>query len=144
MTELRNVSLTYGGKNVGYGYTVENNFISVFDSDFIENYKDLAKAGLVLGFEIKVISNPAIPLTPEGDVVPLTPEEIDNRTLYHKGTDETMPLHKKVRQHYNVLMEIMNEILPDGRAKSVCMTELEDSEMWANKAVAELAPIVRE
>lgn len=74
----------------------------------------------------------------------LPQEEIDNRTLFHKGTDETMPSHKIVRQKYNDLMTAMNLLLPDGRAKSVCLTQLEDSEMWANKAVAELAPIVRE
>ena len=76
--------------------------------------------------------------------MPLTPDEIANRTMFHKGTEVTGPLHAQVRAKFHMIMEQLNDILPDGRAKSICMTQLEDSEMWANKAVAELAPLVGE
>ena len=71
-------------------------------------------------------------------------DDIDNRTLYHKGTENTMPLHKIVRAAANELMTLMASTLPEGRAKSVAFTKIEEFEMWAIKAVCELDPIVRE
>lgn len=71
----------------------------------------------------------------------LTPEEIANRFGYHKGTEVTAPQHQTVRQAYAGLALVLSELLPEGRAKSVALTQLEDSAMWANKAVAEQAPL---
>lgn len=71
-------------------------------------------------------------------------EEIKNRFGFHKGTDVTMPKHQIVRESFKELSTILDETLPDGRAKSVAFTKLEEASMWANKAVAELAPVVTE
>lgn len=71
----------------------------------------------------------------------LTPQDIANRFGYHKGTDVTVPQHQTVRQAYAGLALVLSKLLPEGRAKSVALTQLEDSAMWANKAVAEQAPL---
>lgn len=78
----------------------------------------------------------------------LTPEEIENRVGFHKATVEganaTLPKHAHLRRLFKQIMTELNDVLPDGRAKSVAMTELEDASMWSHKSVAELAPLVSE
>lgn len=78
----------------------------------------------------------------------LTSEEIENRVGFHKATVEganaTLPKHAHLRRLFKQVMTELNQVLPDGRAKSVAMIQLEDSSMWSHKAVAELAPLVSE
>lgn len=78
----------------------------------------------------------------------LTPEEIEHRFGFHKATLEganaTLPKHRNLRLEFRKFAEMLEEVLPDGRAKSVAMTELETTSMWAHKAVAELAPALEE
>lgn len=78
------------------------------------------------------------------DIHALDKEEIAKRFGYHKGTDETIPKHTVVRESFKELASILTEVLPPGRARQVAFTELENASMWANKAVAELAPVVEE
>jgi len=73
--------------------------------------------------------------------MPLGPDDIRRRFGYHKGTEVTIPLHERVREAYIILAEYLDGILPDGRAKSTAMTNLQQSSMWANFGVAELAPL---
>lgn len=78
----------------------------------------------------------------------LSVEDIENRVGFHKATIEganaTLPKHSQLRRLFKQVMTELNEILPDGRAKTVAMTQLEDCSMWSHKAVAELAPLVPE
>lgn len=78
----------------------------------------------------------------------LGPEEIEHRFGFHKATTEgenaTLPKHRDTRLKYREFAEFLDEVLPDGRAKSVAMTKLEDASMWSHKAIAELAPAIRE
>ena len=144
MTDLNNVPIYYDGKIVGNASSSGDYFTIHWDEDFFENFKALVLVGLVRGLAVRPISETAIPLTPQGEVMPLTNDEILNRTGYHKATETTGPMHTHIRKLYLDLMVELNQFLPDGRAKSVCLTQLEDSEMWANKAVAELAPLADE
>ncbi|MGP6175448.1 Acb2/Tad1 domain-containing protein [Corynebacterium sp. A21] len=74
--------------------------------------------------------------------------EIENRFGFHKATIEgdnaTLPKHRDVRIEFREFAEFLDNILPDGRAKSVAFTELENASMWAHKAIAETAPAVHE
>ena len=78
----------------------------------------------------------------------LGPEEIEHRFGFHKATTEgenaTLPKHRDTRLKFREFAEWLDEVLPDGRAKSVAMTKLEDASMWSHKAIAELAPSIRE
>lgn len=67
--------------------------------------------------------------------------DLVERFGYHKATDKTGPIHQDIRGHFLEMAMWLNDTLPEGRAKSMAMTELESASMWANKAVAELAPI---
>ncbi len=74
--------------------------------------------------------------------------EIEHRFGFHKATIEgenaTLPKHTRVRKEFKIFAEILDNILPDGRAKSVMFTELENASMWAHKSIAELAPSLEE
>lgn len=75
-------------------------------------------------------------------------EDIEHRFGFHKATIEgenaTLPLHRDTRLLFRNFAETLDAILPNGRAKSVAFTELETASMWAHKAIAELAPAIRE
>lgn len=74
----------------------------------------------------------------------LSASEIQNRFGYHKGMESTIPCHREVRRKFMEVAEFLDALLPQGRAKSVTMTELETTSMWAHKAIAEMAPVVPE
>lgn len=75
----------------------------------------------------------------------LGPDEIEHRFGFHKGTIEgpnaTAPRHANLRVEFRKFAEMLDEVLPDGRAKSVAFTELENASMWAHKSIAETAPL---
>lgn len=75
-------------------------------------------------------------------------EEIEHRFGFHKATTEgdnaTLPRHRELRLKYREFAEMLDEVLPEGRAKSVAMTELENASMWSHKSIAEQAPAVTE
>ena len=75
-------------------------------------------------------------------------EEIQNRFGFHKATVEgpnaTLPKHRDTRLKFREFAEWLDETVPDGRAKSVMFTKLEDASMWAHKSLAEGAPLVKE
>lgn len=75
-------------------------------------------------------------------------EEIEHRFGFHKATVEgenaTLPKHRDTRLKFREFAEWLDEVLPEGRAKAVAFTELENASMWSHKAIAETAPVVRE
>lgn len=75
-------------------------------------------------------------------------EEIENRFGFHKATVEgdgaTKPKHADIRVAFRDFAEYLDDVLPDGRYKSLVFTELEVASMWSHKAVAETAPLISE
>lgn len=75
-------------------------------------------------------------------------EEIKNRFGFHKGTIEgdnaTVPKHAELRSIFVQMAKLLDERLPDGRAKSVAFTELQNASMWSHFAIAEGAPLINE
>lgn len=80
--------------------------------------------------------------------MPLGKQEIEHRFGFHKATIEgpeaTLPKHRDVRLEFRSFAEFLDSVLPEGRAKSVAFTELENASMWAHKSIAETAPAVKE
>lgn len=78
----------------------------------------------------------------------LGPKEIENRFGFHKGTIEgpeaTAPKHRELRRQFCEFALMLDLVLPEGRAKAVAFTELENASMWAHKSIAETAPLVEE
>ena len=79
---------------------------------------------------------------------PFDRDDIEHRFGFHKATIEgenaTLPKHRDTRLKFREFAEFLAETLPNGRAKAVAFTELENASMWAHKAIAETAPVVRE
>lgn len=73
------------------------------------------------------------------------PEEIENRFGFHKarieGPNPYASTHAEMREEFKRLAAYIDEILPDGREKSVAFTELENASMWSHKALARLSPL---
>lgn len=71
-------------------------------------------------------------------------EEIRNRFGYHKPTEENRHDHIALRRDYRSFAEMLDQVLPPGRAKACALTALEEASMWSHKAIAELAPVIDE
>ena len=63
---------------------------------------------------------------------------------YHKATDVTLPKHREVRKMFINLALALDELLDDGREKSLAMTTLQEAAMWSNASVAMASPLVKE
>jgi hypothetical protein len=66
---------------------------------------------------------------------PLSDEE-RRRFRSHPPTPDTGPRHDRIRAAHLALAEIVAEIVPAGRHRSLALTALQESMMWANAAVA--------
>lgn len=60
---------------------------------------------------------------------------IDKRFAYHKPSLIALVKITRIREQYSWLMRVIENACPNSREKSVAITELETSAMWAIKAV---------
>ncbi len=60
---------------------------------------------------------------------------IDKPYAYHKPSDEGLARINRLREMYSALAAVIEQTCPASRQKSVAITELETSAMWAIKAV---------
>lgn len=63
-------------------------------------------------------------------------DEITNRFRFHRATESKAGKHTIIRQKCFELACELNEILPDGREKSIAFTELENVMFWSNASLA--------
>lgn len=67
----------------------------------------------------------------------MEPQDIEHRFAFHAATtQEKRDEHTSVRQQCRRLADSLNEVLPEGREKSVAITKLEEVMFWANAAIA--------
>lgn len=67
--------------------------------------------------------------------------ELTNRFAYHPATADSAPKHSAVRDLHLALASELDELIPDGRDKSLALTALQESMHWANSAIAMLGPV---
>ena len=60
---------------------------------------------------------------------------IDKPFAYHKPSDDGLSKINSLREKFSELQNLINETCPDSRHKSVAITNLETTAMWAIKAV---------
>jgi len=69
----------------------------------------------------------------------LSADEVSRRFRYpFTGPDSpAAAAHIRIVSEFTELAVFLNETLPEGRAKSVTLTELEDASLWAHQALSE-------
>lgn len=69
----------------------------------------------------------------------MDPIELENRFTFHPATtDKRKDDHLNVRNLCLDLAEELNGLLPEGREKSLAVTQLEQVMFWGNAALARL------
>jgi hypothetical protein len=64
-------------------------------------------------------------------------ENMEIRFKYHPPRDEkTKQTHELVRAEFLALANKLDDLLPEGREKSLVLTKLEEAMMWANASIA--------
>ena len=63
-------------------------------------------------------------------------DRIENNFTYHAPHGDQVQKYEQIRATARYLAEIIDELCPDSREKSVAMTHLETAVMWANAAIA--------
>lgn len=65
-----------------------------------------------------------------------TTKQIENNFKYHAPKPEQPHKYTQLREKAKELAHLINELCPDSREKSLAITELETSVMWANASIA--------
>lgn len=63
-------------------------------------------------------------------------EELENNFSYHQPNDEQASLYHVIRETAKNFAELLNDLCPESREKSLAITKLEESVMWANASIA--------
>lgn len=66
----------------------------------------------------------------------MDPAKIDNSFTYHAPKGDQQERYVKLRDKARELAHLINDLCPESREKSLAITHLEDSNMWANKSIA--------
>ena len=62
--------------------------------------------------------------------------DIETRFTYHPPKGDQTQRYEAIRDSGKALAKRLNELCPDSREKSIAITKLEESIMWANAAIA--------
>ena len=60
---------------------------------------------------------------------------IDNNFTYHAPTPEMQAKFPIIRTAARELAYLINDLVPEGREKSLAMTKLQEAVMWANAGI---------
>lgn len=62
--------------------------------------------------------------------------DIETRFTYHAPSPEQVPVFQEIRDQAKAFATRINEVVPNGREKSLSITALEETVMWANAGIA--------
>lgn len=62
--------------------------------------------------------------------------QIENNFMYHAPKEGQPEKYTEIRGKAKELAYLIDELVPVGREKSLAMTKLEESVMWANAGIA--------
>jgi hypothetical protein len=66
----------------------------------------------------------------------MTDEELHRRFSYHPPKNDQPRRYEQIRDHGRALAELVDLECPESREKSLALTKIEESVMWANAAIA--------
>lgn len=61
--------------------------------------------------------------------------DIKNRFKYHEADAVKVEKMERIRMHFLALAELLNEMCPDSREKSLSITNLEQAQFFANASI---------
>lgn len=62
--------------------------------------------------------------------------EIENNYTYHAPKEDQPERYERIRYKAKMLAAYINEKCPESREKSLALTKLEETVMWANASIA--------
>lgn len=62
--------------------------------------------------------------------------EFVKRFTFHTATGDQPQRYEKIRFNAGNLAELLDELCPDSREKSLAMTKIEEAVFWANASIA--------
>jgi len=62
--------------------------------------------------------------------------DLERRFTYHAPKGDQAVRYSSIRQEACALANVIDDLAPDSREKSLAITHLEDAVMWANAAIA--------
>jgi len=62
--------------------------------------------------------------------------QLENSFKYHSPKEGQPEMYTKLREKAKELAYLIDELCPNGREKSIAITKLEESGMWANASIA--------
>jgi hypothetical protein len=66
--------------------------------------------------------------------------DLANRFMYHPASDEQQEKYQELRGMFLELANAINALSPEGREKSLSITNLEQAQFWANASIARHTP----
>ena len=66
----------------------------------------------------------------------MTKEEIECNFTYHAPKDGQLEIYQNIRTLAKELALEIDEVVPEGREKSLAITKLEEAVFWANAGIA--------
>jgi len=76
------------------------------------------------------------PSTGEVSAPQINNPKIENNFTYHSPKDGQQEKYQELRDRAKVLAYLIENTVPDSREKSLAITKLEESVMWANAGIA--------
>ena len=55
---------------------------------------------------------------------------------YHAPTPAGVERHRRLSEAFAAAMAVVEEVVPDGREKSLAITKIEEAKMWSSAGVA--------
>lgn len=62
--------------------------------------------------------------------------KFDNNFMYHTPNNDQAERYERLRSKAKELADLIDELCPNSREKSLAITNLEQASMWANCAIA--------
>ena len=66
----------------------------------------------------------------------MTKEQIDNTFTYHAPKNDQTERYQRIREWAKELATVISRDCPESREKSLALTNLQQSVMWANASIA--------
>jgi dynactin complex subunit len=63
-------------------------------------------------------------------------ETIENNFMYHSPKEGQPEIYQNIRSKAKELAKLIQDVVPDGREKSLAFTKLEESVFWSNAGIA--------